>query len=676
MDLVGLISLLMYTFGAFTFAALLALWLRGAPRSWAIGQLNLVEGALSVVTLVWFALNLLFTLSPIIPGLNPNFPQLAIFAVAFLYPALIQHVFSRMAAQPVPAGARLEDAPTPGSGTESRPRGWAVTLGTLYVVGTVMALAILAVAFWWVLPAGGPSPGDAETVNRFLDSAGIFLGLLLAVGLGYGFRGFTRSRKCHENASERTRRLGMRGIIVVMIGLSAVIVLGNMGVIRFDGLLRTVLYSTPLLVCFGSVYLTDRYTFFDLFIKRGLCLLLTILVLTTYLAVLLPMLEGVDFAWAEPWVYALALLPVAVALPWLYRRVWSWVDAAWLGRRFTTVEAVKQFLSSMQQATSAAQLIDRAELGISTIFRAPTRIDVTSDPRASEPFDSTIDIPIHDGSGRVGVMRLGRRAGGTPFFSEDRSLLTSLADVFAHMFENTRLQEREQAQERRAKELSLQASRSDLKALRAQINPHFLFNALNAIAGLIHKDPGRADRTVEQLAEVFRYTLRRSEREWAPLEDEIEFVRAYLDVEQARFGRRLECRVTLDAAVTAAAVPTMMVQTLVENAVKHGVAAVRGVGQVVVDAYPDDDGLRIRVADNGPGFGDRTPAVDAGGSSYGLKNIRERLRGYYGDRAALTLERDDQQGLTVAAILLPWTADAGTGVVKGDPLAGVAAEPR
>ncbi len=167
--------------------------------------------------------------------------------------------------------------------------------------------------------------------------------------------------------------------------------------------------------------------------------------------------------------------------------------------------------------------------------------------------------------------------------------------------------------------------------------------------------------------------MRRSECEWAPLEDEIEFVRAYLDVEQARFGRRLECRVTLDAAVTAAVVPTMMVQTLVENAVKHGVAAVRGVGQVVVDASPADDGLRICVADNGPGFGDRKPAVQADGSSYGLKNIRERLRGYYGDRAALTLERDDDREMTVAAILLPWTADAGTGVAEGDPLAGAAA---
>jgi LytS/YehU family sensor histidine kinase len=107
------------------------------------------------------------------------------------------------------------------------------------------------------------------------------------------------------------------------------------------------------------------------------------------------------------------------------------------------------------------------------------------------------------------------------------------------MLENVRLQQRKQEQEQSARELSLQASRSELKALRAQINPHFLFNALNAIAGLIHKDPFRADATVERLAEVFRYTLRRSEAEWALLEDELEFCQSYLEVEQARFGDRL-----------------------------------------------------------------------------------------------------------------------------------------
>ena len=103
-----------------------------------------------------------------------------------------------------------------------------------------------------------------------------------------------------------------------------------------------------------------------------------------------------------------------------------------------------------------------------------------------------------------------------------------------------------QEQEQLAQELRLQTSSSELKALRAQINPHFLFNALNAIASLIHTDPARADAAVEQLAEVFRYTLRRSDSEWAPLDQELAFARAYLDVEQARFGHRLTFAIDSD----------------------------------------------------------------------------------------------------------------------------------
>ena len=140
------------------------------------------------------------------------------------------------------------------------------------------------------------------------------------------------------------------------------------------------------------------------------------------------------------------------------------------------------------------------------------------------------------------------------------------------MLENVRLQRKRQEQEQVAQELRLQTSRSELKALRAQINPHFLFNALNAIASLIHTDPPRADAAVEQLAEVFRYTLRRSEQEWAPLDQELAFARAYLDVEQARFGKRLEFSIDADARLARAQVPSMLLQTLVENAVKHGIS--------------------------------------------------------------------------------------------------------
>ena len=169
---------------------------------------------------------------------------------------------------------------------------------------------------------------------------------------------------------------------------------------------------------------------------------------------------------------------------------------------------------------------------------------------------------------RIAVLRV---PGTRRVLSEDLALMRSLAGVFGFMLENLRLQRKRQEQDLVAQDLRLQTSKSELKALRAQINPHFLFNALNAIASLIHTDPARADEAVEQLAEVFRYTLRRSESEWAPLDQELAFARAYLDVEQARFGQRLTCTIDSDHLPPPPQVPSMLLQTLIENAVKHGV---------------------------------------------------------------------------------------------------------
>ena len=267
-------------------------------------------------------------------------------------------------------------------------------------------------------------------------------------------------------------------------------------------------------------------------------------------------------------------------------------------------------------------------------------------------------IAIPSSSGTAGSFLLGGRRNEAPYFSEDVALLGSLADVFASVLDNLRLQLREQEQDRRARDLSLHASRSELKALRAQINPHFLFNALNAIAGLIHRDPAVADRTIEKLADVFRYALRGAETEWTMLEDELEFVRAYLDVEQARFGTRLRTDVQVSDAARRARLPTMVVQTLVENAVKHGAATVRGQAVVTVSAGREEDRLLIVVEDNGPGFAPprELPAgaiTQRGG--YGIVNIRKRLEGYFGDGAALSVNRDETRGRTVVSIAMPFS---------------------
>jgi LytS/YehU family sensor histidine kinase len=213
--------------------------------------------------------------------------------------------------------------------------------------------------------------------------------------------------------------------------------------------------------------------------------------------------------------------------------------------------------------------------------------------------------------------------------SDDRRLFDSLARTLAVVLENVRFRERQQ-------ELQLLASRAELKALRAQINPHFLFNALNAIAGLISTNPELADRTVEELAQVFRYTLRKSETEWVRLDEEVEFVGAYLRVEQARFGDRLRVIFNLDPQAGAIPVPAMCVQPLVENAVKHGASVAETGGIVRLSCKLEDEKLRVEVYDNGPGF--PTGFSLANSDGHGLRNVAERLHGYYGGVAQLRWE--------------------------------------
>jgi LytS/YehU family sensor histidine kinase len=220
------------------------------------------------------------------------------------------------------------------------------------------------------------------------------------------------------------------------------------------------------------------------------------------------------------------------------------------------------------------------------------------------------------------------------------------------MLENIRLQQKRVEQEQLAQELRLQSSKSELKALRAQINPHFLFNALNAIASLIHTDPARADEAVEQLAEVFRYTLRRSDSEWAPLDQELTFARAYLDVEQARFGQRLTCTIDSDHESPVPLIPSMLLQTLLENAVKHGVSQARGPGRIDVIVRTTPEQVTLEVHNTGPGAESQT-LRGREGEGFGLHSVRERLKGHFGERATFKLMRDETAGITVARIAMP-----------------------
>ena len=198
--------------------------------------------------------------------------------------------------------------------------------------------------------------------------------------------------------------------------------------------------------------------------------------------------------------------------------------------------------------------------------------------------------------------------------------------------------------------LSEQLSGARFAALQAQLNPHFLFNTLNTIAVLVRDgDRTGAVRIVEQLSDVLRRTLSRHRTNEVTLAEELDLVRQYLAIEQARFSDRLRPTFDIDDAVRSAAVPSFAVQHLVENAIRHGIARHSDAGYVGVTARRDHDTLEISVVDDGGGI-DASAAELRG---HGIENTRERLRALYGDRASLTVARAAAGG-TVATLRVPY----------------------
>lgn len=196
----------------------------------------------------------------------------------------------------------------------------------------------------------------------------------------------------------------------------------------------------------------------------------------------------------------------------------------------------------------------------------------------------------------------------------------------------------------RQRELQELAVSAQLAALRAQINPHFLFNSLNSIAQLITTDPAKAESCVERLAEIYRYLLTRAHREFVPLADELEVAEAYLDIERARFGDDLAVEERVDEGARQILLPGLILQPLVENAVKHGISRKIGGGRVTIEAQVDGVDLRLAVKDTGVGIRDGEDVYEHG---VGLRNVRDRMLKLYGGAYAPHILSEPGLGTTV-----------------------------
>ena len=620
--LLEIASLAVYAFGALTFSTLVLFYWgerrRGKRRPYT------ALPAFTLVCAVAFLYNLLFQTS--IPQSAGPWLAIAFLAIrnlaVSLLPPLIFHLV-------------LESG---GNGLPAR-RPWRWLLTAFYSASIAAALARVL---------QGTGLLSAPWSDNLYRAPAVALAAAAAMGLLFQIVAPRPSRPAER---AHLRRIG--GLLLLML-VCAAASLGGAG--PYVGQIPDYLLLAFFCV---SLYYRERLVFFDVLMKRGVFLALGLAALTAVIAASTRSPVHLPDS-ASPWLYCFGLL-FWLAGPWVYALVARAIDRVWLRRPYSVVEAERQFIRDVQAAATEEELHSGAAASLAAIFQAPAQ--VCFDPAAAPigKDEDALSAGIEHAGAHQGSILLAPRSNGIPFMSDDRRLLQSLAGTLGMVLENVRFRADRRRHEEREQQLRLLASRAELKALRAQINPHFLFNSLSVIAGLMQYQPELADETIERLAQVFRYTLRKSENEWAPLGEEIEFITAYLRIEQARFGDRLQVEFDVDPAAAHIPIPAMSIQPLIENAIKHGVSAREGRGTVGLRAALEDGRILVEVFDSGPGFPPNF-SLQARGESHGLRNVAERLRGYYGDSARLSWESVGNR----TRVVLTFPQSVVSGVASGE----------
>jgi hypothetical protein len=397
-----------------------------------------------------------------------------------------------------------------------------------------------------------------------------------------------------------------------------------------------------------------RFVLLDAFI-RFLANALLAAVLTGVAAAVAFRLIGAGAIPEAPLQEALLLISIGfflVLFAWLRNRLQAWLThaifhrggVALLASRVTNcpeLASAEQYLDWAAAVIAAGVntkdylVLDRKETGIATDLHLPVLAGALRDFDSSRVWNwAEVIVPVRLPPGELKFILLGRRHGGQRYLGEDLDALATTAAQIA---------ERVEAFQR--KEMSRLVSQAELRALQSQINPHFLFNALNTLFGTIPREAREARQVVLNLADIFRYFLQ-SEKTFVPLAQEMEIVRAYLEVEQLRLGRRLQVEMRIDENALETPIPVLSVQPLVENAIKHGVAPRTEPGYVRIEAGLCGEGLRILVENSSS-----ERVVASGGTGVGLQNVRRRLEICYGPEADLRLT--SQPAKTTVELSIP-----------------------
>jgi len=408
------------------------------------------------------------------------------------------------------------------------------------------------------------------------------------------------------------------------------------------------------------LYQDYRFALVDIFLKRVLTLLAIVLIAgLLYALVALPIVlphlsDGSSTSWAVMVLIALWVL-TALAYPPLRRAIHKFVDRIVLRRAdYDIVRA--DIASAIAGRSSAPDVLDAmcARIAPAMSARVVAWSELAQSPAAGVAMarvvaanrgaEASVYVPTADAPAYQ--LTVSDLSGGRRLLSDDLAFLETLGLLAARRIDAVRVDDERYRRDLREREVVQLAAEAELSALRAQLNPHFLFNTLTTIGQLIQEAPPRALETLYRLTGLLRAVLKRSDGTFVTLAEEMEIVRTYLAIEGARFEERLSVRIEIDDALASLPVPPLVLQPLVENAVKHGISPLREGGRVVVRADVEGEMLLLSVTDSGAFVPSRELARRRG-TGIGLSNLERRLERYYGANASIEMRSSAERGTEV-----------------------------
>ncbi len=419
-----------------------------------------------------------------------------------------------------------------------------------------------------------------------------------------------------------------------------------------------------LLIIAGGLFEFSHFRFSDIFAQQGLRILLGALLAlaSSILArsifgswlgenVHSRALEIVGFA-VIVWLAIICFAKITMLIDWLVdRQIFRQADYQLALTSFRETIATE---SDPVRISHTGEEFVRSALRIedAVICASDTPMIVSAGPVGAESVREW-KFPIQKGEEPAAFcLKISLGPSRQTLFNAEIDFLREVCLAIGRRLEATDREKENIERARREAQLVKQLVEAELRALRAQINPHFLFNSLNSVAALIGAEPQAAEEMVIRLAKIFRHVLTYHDRPFSSVKEEISFLKTYLEIEKVRFGERLQVKFDVQDSVAHLSVPTLILQPLVENSIKHGLGSKVGENQLIIRARQQMEHLELSVEDNGVGANLEKKHSRHSSTGLGLRNVEDRLQTVYRGGARFTFESQPRIG-SLAKIFIP-----------------------